>query len=63
MAKRSPLNSRTWLGVKGKPLDVACADLDLSVGIASTQHMYFPVEGARSDGGWTLTSPPVSITA
>jgi hypothetical protein len=54
MVKGNPLHSRTWLGVKGKPLDVACTDLDLSVGMASTRHMYFPVEGARSDAGWTL---------
>ena len=49
-----PLHSRTWLGVKRKPLDVVCADLDLRIGMASTTHMYFPIEGARSDAGWTL---------
>jgi hypothetical protein len=50
----SPLHSRSWLGVKGKPLEVVCVELDLHLGMVSTQHMYFPLEGARSDAGWSL---------
>ena len=49
-----PLHSRSWLGVKAKPLEVACADLDLHLGMVSTRHLYFPLEGARSDAGWAL---------
>jgi hypothetical protein len=51
---RNPLDSKSWLAVKGKAVEAVYRDLGIRAGMAIRTSGAFALEGAASDAGWYL---------